>query len=280
MDRIDLIIQPDTPGLLSAIEANLPSGVRLTTVAARTGTVEELTAAFRVNLTALSMLALVVGMFLIYNTMTFSVVQRRALFGTMRSLGVTRQEVFLLVLAEALVVGIISTGLGLILGIALGQGALGLVTRTINDLFFVVTVRSVSIPTSSLVKGIVIGLGATLLSAAVPALEAASVQPREALSRSMLESKTRQLVRFAAPAGLILILVGTGLLALDTGNLTFSFIGTFAVIVAFAAITPLATIGIMRLAGPLTGRIWGTLGRMAPREVVNSLSRTAIAVAW
>ncbi len=128
-------------------------------------------------------------------------------------------------------------------------------------------------------KGTVIGLAATLVSAAVPALEAASVQPREALSRSMLESKTRQLVRYAGPAGLLLIVVGIGLLAVNSSNLTYSFLGTFAVIVAFAALTPLATIGLMRLAGPLTGRIWGTLGRMAPREVVNSLSRTAIAVA-
>ena len=61
-------------------------------VAARQGTIEEMTAAFRINLTALSLLALVVGMFLIYNTMTFSVVQRRPLFGTLRCLGVTRRR--------------------------------------------------------------------------------------------------------------------------------------------------------------------------------------------
>ncbi len=85
IDRIDLIAFPDDTELLASIEALLPEGIRITPVAARTGTVAELTAAFSVNLTALSLLALVVGMFLIYNTMTFSVVQRRPLFGTMRS---------------------------------------------------------------------------------------------------------------------------------------------------------------------------------------------------
>ncbi|NIV33825.1 MAG: hypothetical protein GWN58_31570, partial [Anaerolineae bacterium] len=58
----------------------LPTGVQIVEVAARTGTIEEMTAAFRLNLLALSLLALVVGLFLIYNTMTFSVVQRRPLF--------------------------------------------------------------------------------------------------------------------------------------------------------------------------------------------------------
>ena len=51
-----------------------------------------MTAAFRTNLTALSLLALVVGMFLIYNSMTFSVVQRRPMFGTLRCLGVTSRR--------------------------------------------------------------------------------------------------------------------------------------------------------------------------------------------
>ena len=64
-----------------------------------------MTPAFSLNLTALSLLALVVGLFLIYNTMTFSVVQRRPVFGTLRSLGATRNEVFSLILIEALLVG-------------------------------------------------------------------------------------------------------------------------------------------------------------------------------
>ena len=71
-----------------------------------------MTAAFRTNLTALSLLALVVGMFLIYNTMTFSVVQRRPLFGTLRCLGVTRAEVFTLVVGEAFIVGVSGRGWG------------------------------------------------------------------------------------------------------------------------------------------------------------------------
>jgi putative ABC transport system permease protein len=62
---------------------SLPVDVKLSPIEARQGSIEQMTAAFRLNLTALSLLALVVGMFLIYNTMTFSVVRRRPLFGTL-----------------------------------------------------------------------------------------------------------------------------------------------------------------------------------------------------
>ena len=102
-----------------------------------------MTAAFRLNLTALSLLALVVGMFLIYNTVTFGVVQRRPVLGSLRALGMTRRQIFALILLEAGVLGLIGTLLGLALGVVLGRGAVQLVTQTVNDLFFVVTVREV-----------------------------------------------------------------------------------------------------------------------------------------
>jgi putative ABC transport system permease protein len=303
LDRIDLILPAcvarsgdrpeqvvgDRPGkgiengqgcaAIERIRALLPPGAQLQPVEARTGTVEEMTAAFRLNLAALSLLALVVGMFLIYNTMTFSVVQRRPLFGTLRCLGVTRREVFVLVSVEALAVGALGAALGAGLGVLLGQGAVRMVTQTINDLYFVVTVRGVQIPASSLAKGALLGVVATLLTAAPPAWEAASVPPRAALERAGLERKAQRAVAWAALGGALLLASGAGLLLLPSGDLVVSFLGTFAVIVGFAALAPLVTRLLMDLAAPLLGRAWGILGRMAPRDVVNALSRTSVAVA-
>jgi len=280
LDRIDLILPADQTESLSArLQAVLPMGVRLQPVEARSGTLAQMTSAFRVNLTALSLLALVVGMFLIYNTMTFSVVQRRPLFGTLRCLGVTRQEIFGMVMGEALLVGILGAGLGIGLGTLMGLGAVRMVTQTINDLFFVVTVRGVQIPASSLVKGAVLGVTATLLTAAPPAWEAATVPPRLALSRSGLESKARLAVTVAGGAGLALIVLGVGVLLAPTRSLVVSFGGTFAVVVGFAMLAPLVTRLLMHAILPVLGWIWGSLGRMAPRDVVNSLSRTSIAIA-
>ncbi|MCB0258057.1 MAG: ABC transporter permease, partial [Anaerolineae bacterium] len=147
LDHIDLIIGAGPAGTadLERISALLPPGDRIQPVAAKNGTVSQMTAAFSLNLTALSLLALVVGMFLIYNTVSFSIVQRRPVLGTLRALGMTRREVYVLILTEAGLLGLIGTILGLGLGVALGRGLVQLVTQTINDLFFVVAVREIDI---------------------------------------------------------------------------------------------------------------------------------------
>lgn len=283
LDRIDLII-PNGNGSEqkkqeTSIQASLPTGVRLTSVEARTGTVDQMTKAFRTNLTALSLLALIVGLFLIYNTMTYSVVSRRTLFGTLRCLGVTRREIFIMVLNEAFLIGLIGSILGLILGVMMGQAAIRTVTQTINDLFFVLSVRGIQLPVESLVKGAILGIFATILTSAPPAWEAASVQPRAALSRSGLESKARRIITLAAFIGLGLLIIGIIILLYPTRDLVISFTGTFAIIIGFAMLAPIVTILLMRITQPLLDKILGVLGRMAPRDVVHSLSRTSIAIA-
>lgn len=291
LDRIDVILVCPTGGecpQAERLKAALPPGLQLQDAAARSGAVAQMTSAFRVNLTALSLLALLVGMFLIYNTMTFSVVQRRRLFGMLRCIGVTRRQVFSLVMGEALAVGVVGSLLGLALGVLLGQGAVRLVTQTMNDLFFVVSVRGIQISLSSLVKGGLIGLLSTLATAAPPAWEAASVPPRAALLRSGLESKARLAMGWAALGGLGLLALGGALLwlppampvlwGLPLNDLALSFAGTFLVVVGAALQTPVIVGWLMRRLTEPLGRLGGTLGRMAPRNVTASLSRTAIAV--
>ena len=278
LDRIDLILPAD--GIQrQRITDSLPAGLRIVPATARSGTIEEMTSAFRVNLTALSLLALVVGTLLIYNTMTFSIVQRRSLFGTLRSLGVTPREVFGIVIVEALIIGTLGTVLGLAFGLLLGLGTVRLVSQTISDVYFVLVVREAPINAVSLLKGAILGILVTVATAAPPAWEAASVSPRAALSRSGMEAKAQRAVLRAAAGGLILAGLAVGLLALPTRSLEIGFAGTSAAVLAFATLAPGATTLLMRAVAPLGGRWLGVLGRMAPRDVTNSLSRTAIAIA-
>jgi len=277
LTQIDLIL-PDNFGS-TVLSKALPPGTLLVTSKIRNSQVGEMTAAFKINLTALSLLALLVGIFLIYNAMTFSVVQRRTLFGTLRCIGYTREQVFGMVLGEAALVGALGAGLGVGLGILLGQGAVRMVTQTINDLYFVVAVRGIQIPTSSLLKGAVAGFFATIFAATPPAWEAASVPPRLALSRAGLESKTQLVVNRVAVLGVFAALMGAVILSIPTRNLLISFTGTFAVIIGLAALTPWVTVTLMHLVGEPFGKIFGLLGRLAPRNVIRSQSRTAVAVA-
>lgn len=278
LDRIDLIL-PEGGDAIQKLQSTLPQGVLLLPAAARNGIVREMSQAFRVNLTAMSLLAMVVALFLIYNTMTFSVMQRRPVFGILRSLGVTRREIFWMVVVEALVAGALGGVLGTLVGVVMGRGTVSMVTQTINDLFFVTTVRDIPIAAISLVKGNLLGMVAATLTAAFPAWEATRVSPQSTLSRSGQETSANRAIPWIGLGGAVAILAGAAILLIPTNSLVISFLGTFVAVVGIAMLTPLVTLWIMAFASRILQGVWRGLGRMAPREVVNSISRTSIAVA-
>ena len=281
LSRVDLALPDGARGVeaLGRVRAILPPGVEVVPAAARSEFVGGLTRAFDVNLRALSLLALVVGVFLAYNTMTFSVVQRRATLGMARALGVTRAEIVAVVLADALLVGLVATALGLGLGVGLAHGLLRLVTRTINDLYFIVVVRDLAVSWAVLAKGAALGLGATLLAAIVPAAEAAAAPPGAAMQRVALETRARRAAPRAAAAGVLVLGAGGILVGWAGPSLPWSYAGLFAIVVGAALLTPLAMVGAAAVAGPWLGRALGLPGRMAARGVVATLSRTGVAVA-
>lgn len=281
LSRIDVRLSDDDVGeqQLRRIGAALPAGVEIVPTGTQAQAVAQMTRAFRFNLTAMSLLALIVGMFLIYNTMTFSVVQRRALIGTLRAIGVTRSQVFKLILSESLFMAGIGTAVGILLGLALARGLVGLVTQTINDLYFVVSVTELAVAPLSLIKGVALGLGASLLAALVPAVEATDAPPRAVQSRSLIEERWRRAVPHAASGGVVSLCLGAALLAWPSRNLVVSYGAFFVIILGCALLTPAATVGLVRAFAPLMRRLFGILGAMAARDVIAALSRTAVAIA-
>ncbi|MBW4467961.1 MAG: FtsX-like permease family protein [Pegethrix bostrychoides GSE-TBD4-15B] len=276
LSQIDLI-STDTQQL-EAIRASLPTGLKLETAAAQKNAVQQMTAAFELNLTALSLLALVVGMFLIYNTVTFSVIQRRPIFGILRCLGVTQNQIFVLILGEAAIFSVIGSGLGVGLGIVLGRSIVGLITQTINDFYFVVTVQQVTLSNFTIVKGMVIGIASALFASALPALEAMNTPPTLILQRSTLEGRVLQLLPKLVLAWAALTGAGILLLRWPAAGLVAAFTGLFAVLLGAALLTPPLIALVLRGAAPLTSQL-GILGRLAPRDILRSLSRTSVAVA-
>lgn len=276
LSRIDLILGE---AVAETIRREIPLDTELVPTGARSRNMLEMTEAFRVNLRALSLLALLVGAFLIYSTMSFLVVQRRRIIGTLRTMGVSRRQLFASVIWESLLVGLPGTGAGLLLGLALGRGLTSLVVRTIDDLYFRLEVAGIPLDWSLMLKGAALGVAVTVASSLGPAMEAAAVSPRTALSRASLERRVRRrlplLVIMAVAAGVSAVV----LLRVQTESLASAFAGMFAVIVAAALLTPPAiavlTSGLMTA----FGRILDMPLRMALRGVASSLSRTGVAVA-
>lgn len=276
LSRIDLIV---SDAQAQSIRQWLPVNVQIRPASEQQETLDQLTDAFELNLQALSLLALVVGMFLIYNTTMFSVVRRRRIFGVMRSLGATPAQILGLIMVETLLVAILGSTIGLGLGALLGRGAVALVSQTINDIYYTVNVRRFELSTFTILKGIGGGLIAALLAGLGPAIEASRLSPVIALQRSNEEKQAVRWSGAAAAAGFVLSISGTGVLLLIRESLVASFFGLFLILIGLAALVPVTTVTLMNLIRPAMSKVAGPLGRMAAGTVVKSLSRTGIAIA-
>ncbi|MCT0207333.1 ABC transporter permease [Synechococcus sp. CS-1332] len=274
--HIDLILEGPTQE--AALSEWLPRGLKLETAAARGNAVQQMTAAFELNLTAMSLLAMVVGIFLIYNTVTFSVVQRRGLFGVLRCLGVTRGQLFALILGEAALFSLVGSLLGLALGVLLGRTVVGLITQTINDFYFVVSVRQISLSGFTLAKGMLVGVASALVASALPAWEAMATPPQMTLQRSNLESGWQRLLPWFLLAALLCGSLGVLLLRWNSHGLVSAFAGLFALLMGAALLMPPVLVAAMQGLG-WASRGLPVVARLAPRDILRSLSRTAVAVA-
>ncbi|MCC7015337.1 MAG: ABC transporter permease [Planctomycetes bacterium] len=282
LSRIDLALADDAPtraAQLERVRAKLPPTCVLEPASSRAEAVESMTRAFELNLRALGFLALLVGVFLVYNTMTFAVVQRRSLWGTLRAVGATRGEVFRTVCSEALAIGCAGTACGIGLGWLLAHALLGLVTQTINDLYYVVSVRELVLTPMVLAEALALGLGATLIGALFPALDAMRTTPRATLDRAAPESRLRSNTGRLALAGAGLCALALALLRASGTSLALGFAALFLLLLSSALAVPLSTTLGCRALAPLFGLVGGNLGRIAARGVTSHLARSSVAIA-
>jgi putative ABC transport system permease protein len=245
LTRIDLILDDADTGLRARIEKILPPDARVEAASARVRSVQELTRAFTLNLTAMSLLAVVIGVFLIYNTLHFTMLRRRATFGTLRALGVTRRELFSVILLEAAMLGLLAVCLGSLAGSYIADMLLALVSRTINDLYFVVSVNEASIGGATLVKAALLGMCGSLLAAGLPASEAVLSPPAHTLLRRPIERKSVTWLLPLAASGAALIGLSI-LIALTSSSLTGGYVSLAALLVGCSLTVPWLVVVLAR----------------------------------
>ena len=279
LSRIDVRVAGGAPeAALAWLRAHLPADLELHATRAQARETFAMTDAFTTNLKAMSLLALLVGAFLIYGAVSFAVLQRRATLAVLRALGATRGEVLAVVLGEAAVLGVVGALCGVLLGVALGRGLVGLVSQTINDLYFVVTVNEVTVPVSGVVAALCAGPATALAAALLPALEVAASAPQLGLARSVLETRAVRVARTLAVVSALLA-VGAGLIAWVSGrSLLAGFATLFMLLLSVAAVTPAALRVLAQAAARLGARL-SPVARLACGDIAASLSRTGVASA-
>lgn len=198
---------------------------------------------FNTFLLVFAAISLVVGAFVVYNAFRVVVSQRSKELAMLRILGTTRRQLVVSVLAEAGVVGVIASILGVVAGVALAvfiRWLLGELGNSFPDDGLVIGVRTV-------VVGLVVGIVTTLLSALIPSLRTASIAPMEAL-RDQPNLRPRR--RWWDVVGIALLIASViacvkavsdatqgGAISGETGPITLAGIGALGCFVAVVVLS-------------------------------------------
>ncbi len=280
LDRIDVTIGPDedSAAVEKRLRALLPPAYMLRKPGARSDENQRMLRAFRWNLRVLSYISLVVGAFLIYNTISISVVRRRAEIGILRAIGASRLAILGSFCAEALLFGVAGGILGAILGRLLAGATVGLIADTVNALYTTSRPTPVTLTWQEALAGIATGTVVALVSALAPAREAMRVAPTEAMSRGAHEHQARlRWRRGLAWSALFAILAFAASQAPAWGGYPIGgYASALLAIAAAAMAAPAVVVSTNRLTRGLIRRRVETL--LAGRSLTASLSRTSVVV--
>ena len=236
----------------------------------------------KVALLVFSGVALVVGGFLIFNTFSITVAQRIREFGLLRTLGASRAQLLRSVLAEALLIGVAGSVLGLAAGVGFAIGINSLFKSFGIDLPNTGTVFA----TRTIVVALLIGVVMTVVSSMTPALRATRVSPMDALRDAALpESRRRGRVTAVVAAllglgGLAMLLIGLfGGIESSSSAASLMGGGAAAVLFAVSLYSPRLVKPLAALAGKPIELLRGLTGRLARENAMRKPGRTAVTAA-
>ena len=280
-DRIDVVVQPGTPveACRRKLQDLLGSGFRVEAPSSRRETLDGVTRTLANTIAATSLLALLVAVFIIYNTFSIAVTERRKEIGILRALGAPRSAIIRLVLLEGAIAGAIGVAVGLPAGRLLAAGVTHFLGYLVGQIFGyrLAAERPVLTLTDGLIAA-ALGLVASLLGAFLPALHAARQDPvvvlRKGHEHAVTPGQNRMRLWLAAAVAVGIV---TGMLE---GH-SKAFYPTVVLILAAtlgALLTPAAVALLIRLLRPVLKAVWPVEGALAADSLLTALRRTASTV--
>ncbi|HVT42939.1 MAG TPA: FtsX-like permease family protein [Thermoanaerobaculia bacterium] len=282
ISRIDLMVpaavEEEAKALLAEV---MPPGARLERPSRRNERVGRMLRAFRANLIALAAVALVVGVFLVYNTVLISILRRRDQVGVAKTLGATPRQIFAAFLIEGAVFGATGSAAGVALGYGLAWSTLDIIGRTVNALYVTTAPREIELGMGLVAVAMAAGIVVSLLASIQPALEAAAVSPNTMIRSGMHQRIGRERRRRFTVVALLLFALAwvASLFPPALGLPIGGYVSVLLVIAGFSLLAPFVIVTLSAvMASPLRSAA-GVTGKLAAVSLPASLRRVAVAAA-
>ena len=213
IDRIDIMIAPNAnlDDVQRSLRAALPGGIEVTRPERRGQEIENAVSSLNLVLTLISFLALFIGVFIIYNSFSVSLNQRRQEIGVLRSLGTERSNVRRMFLGESVVIGLIGSAVGIFAGFYLAEIAGRLMSAVTVSIYGLVTsAQTAEFDYAYAGEAFAVGVVASIISAWIPARAASRLNPAAALAN--VENAERDKITGTTRALIGVVLIAAGLL--------------------------------------------------------------------
>lgn len=275
IDRIDFAVEDNTK--LDAIRKAIRPECRVEAAGGGDPTFEYLYAQFQTILVTVSLIASVIGLFIVYNTMSLSVVQRAKEIGTLRALGSRPHEILLVFTTEAALIGLIASIIGALGGRAIANEALRSVAKTLSIMMDLGDIRLI-IPTDAWLLAPIVGVLAAVAGAFVPARAAANLPPVSAMRPAEVEQSLRQRSGLWMALGVILIAVSFMIVRHPRTEWKPTVFGMMAAMIGLALIGPQLLIWATPLVRAIGARLSSVPLALALDNIVKNPSRTSLTI--
>ena len=280
VDQINLVLSKNyaVSQVLEDLKEALPSTTTLARTSQRTQQVDAMVKVFQFNLTMLSTVGLLVGLFLVYNAISFSVVQHRREIGILRAIGMSRVQISLVFMFEATAVGLLGGFVGCGLGFFMAQVLTSLVSQSATDLYGAVTVETVPMSLDMILEGSGLGLGVALIGALRPCLEASGTMPTRALAPGDYEVVTTKHGGYWAwiAGGLFLVAGIMSALQPIQGVPLFGYAAVFLLLLGCTLLGPLLLRSLQWFATSGSGGEWNVASSLAVEQLVRNPGRSSV----
>ena len=284
LDRIDIMTDPaaNVGEVQQSLRERLPAGFEVAKPDRRGESLEKAVSAMHLSLLIMSLLAVTVGVFIIFNSLSVSVNQRFKEIGVLRSIGVEGHRVQKMFLVEAGVLGLVGSAVGVGLGFALAGGATKIMSNVSAQVYGLAsTPQPPAFRWDFAITAFAIGVVCSLLAAWLPARAASKLSPIQALRNIEVVQRGEGVLGWSRFIfGLLFIVVGLALSVFSPPGVGLMIHFTFSLMVQFGLILllPKFVVWGSRILRPLMGRLFGAEGLMAIDAAVRMPRRTSATV--